>query len=266
MAERKVLFYDDFTADAVDQTLWNVEESEDNGDIKRYTARPENIRLEGGDLVLTARREQYGKSPYTSASVTTAGKFSFRYGRLEMRAKLPYGQGLWPAFWTMGDDYLARGDELGWPYAGEIDVMEFIGVGGEQARNDTVGIHNYGCEVYRDGRMGNNRSTGNLHWGIDRDHHKSSGNESVLEKGIYNDGYHIFAVEWTAYKIEWFVDGKKYHELAITGKDMELAFHQPHWIIVNLGLVSGWGPEVNDTTPLPQEYRIDYVKVLAPEV
>lgn len=266
-ANRKVLFYDDFSGDAIDLTKWNIEEDTESekGRGKRYTCRPENICVEDGMLKLTARRENFKGGQYTSGSISTKDKFSFRYGRLEMRAKLPYGEGVWPAFWTLGDDYCTRSDEDGWPYAGEIDVMEFIGVGSEEQRNDVHGTQSYGCEVYRDGRIGNNRSTCNLHWGKDRAHHESCGASYCLPSGIFADDFHVFAVEWTEEKIVWFVDDTQIHEMDICREEMVDAFHKPHWIIMNLGIVEGWGPEVKDITPFPQTYYVDYVKVLAPE-
>lgn len=251
-AGRKVLFFDDFDGNKLNDKYWNIETTSDNGSFRRYTNRPENVRVEDGDLILTARREKYGRSNYTSASVTTAGKFSVKYGRIEMRAKLPYGQGMWPAFWTLGDDYLKMGDERGWPFAGEIDIMEFIGVGGEADRNKPAGTATYG----------NNRSSGNLHWGKDRAHHQEQVAYCTLPSGIFNDDYHIFAIEWKKGKIEWYVDDIKFHEMSTSDSSMVSAFDDYHWLIVNLGLVDGWGPAVDATTPFPQEYRIDYIRVL----
>ena len=264
--ERKVLFFDDFNGDSVDLTKWTIEEHKGpmNGG-KRYTTRPENIRVKDGCLEITALRENLDGCDYTSGAVNSSEKFSFCYGRMEMRAKLPYGEGMWPAFWTLGDAYNELGDEKGWPYGGEIDVMEFVGVGGEEERNNTEGVFNYGCEVYTDGKMGNNRSTSNLHWGADREHHYSVGGMHCLPEGIFNDDFHIFGMEWTKEKIAFFVDDTVCCEVDINQPGMLDTFHKPHWMIVNLAIVQGWGPELKDITPLPQTYYVDWVRVLAPE-
>lgn len=263
---RRLLFYDDFNGDTLDTAKWSISKTPASDTAqKRYTDRPENIRVVDGDLILTARREAYQGGSYTSASISTEGKFSFCYGRMEIRARLPYGEGTWPAFWTLGDDYGRLGDEKGWPYAGEIDVMEFIGIGGEADKHDTEGRDAGGCEVYIDNRMGNNRSTCNLHWGRDRQCHESCGTEYCLPEGILADDYHVFSAEWTPERIEWFVDDVKIHTVDIRQASMMEAFHKPHWLIVNLGLVEGWGPQVKDITPFPQSYRVDYVKVFAPK-
>ena len=120
-SKRKVLFYDDFTDIVLDPTKWYIEtntESEMNHE-KRYTYMPGNITIEDSNLVLTARRECYKGGTYTSASINTGKMFSFCYGRLEMRAKLPYGEGLWPALWLMGDDYFDHRDQDAWPRCGD---------------------------------------------------------------------------------------------------------------------------------------------------
>lgn len=264
--QRKILFEDHFDGTVLDTTYWNPEVTgASSKDLKRYTARPENVRVENGNLVITALREDYLGGKYTSASIATNDKFSFLYGRAEMRARLPYGQGVWPAFWTLGNDYLGRSDYDGWPYAGEIDIMEFIGVGGEEQKYNLEGIDSEGCEAYKDGRIGNNRSTCNLHWGADRSRHEFNSGEHILPSGIFTDEYHIFAIEWTKEKIEFFVDDTYVYEVDINRESMMNAFHKPHWLIVNLGLVEGWGPEVSELTPFPQSYYIDYIRVYAPD-
>lgn len=266
-SKRKVLFYDDFSDIVLDPTKWYIETytEADMNHEKRYTYMPTNVSVEDGNLLLTARRECYKGGTYTSASINTGKKFSFCYGRLEMRAKLPYGEGLWPALWMMGEEYFDHRDQDAWPRCGEIDVMQFIGVGGEADRNTRDGRDIRGLDVYTHNRIGNNRTTCNLHWGVDRQHHESSGADYCLSKGIFADDFHIFAIEWTEEKIEWYVDDDLIHTVDICQPSMLDTFHKPHWIILSLNLVEDWEPRVKDVTPFPQTMYVDYIRVLAPE-
>ena len=113
--------------------------------------------------------------------------------------------------------------------------------------------------------VANNRSTCNLHWGAGRQHHRSSGAEYCLPSGVFADDYHIFAIEWTKEKIEWYVDDEVIHSVDINRPDMLDTFHKPHWLILSLNLVEDWEPAVSDITPFPQSMYIDYIRVLAPE-
>lgn len=264
---RKVLFYDDFTDIVLDPTKWYIETTtvSDVNHEKRYTYMPSNLTVEDSNLVLTARRECYRGGNYTSASINTGNKFSFQYGRLEMRAKLPYGEGLWPALWLMGDSYFEHLDWDAWPRCGEIDVMQFIGIGGEEDRDRRDAYQSEYLSVYNNKIVGNNRTTCNLHWGVDRQHHKQSGTSYSLPEGVFADDYHIFAVEWTEEAIEWYVDDTLIHRVDINQPDMLDTFHKPHWIILSLNLVEDFDPTVKEITPFPQSFYIDYIRVLAPE-
>ena len=182
-----------------------------------------------------------------------------------MRAKLPYGEGIWPALWMLGDAYDDEKDEESWPRCGEIDIVQMIGIGDDKARNDTVGIPAHGLSVYTENKIANNRSTGNLHWGVDRMHHESCGADYCLPAGIFADDYHIFAIEWTKEKIVWFVDDHPFHEVDINQPSMIETFHKPHWLVLCLNLVEGWEPAIKDITPFPQIMYVDYIKVLSLE-
>lgn len=247
-SDKWTLFWsDEFDGTALNPDHWEAESYIQNGTY--LTGRPENVRVENGNLILTARRENYNGVSYTSASVKSSNKFSFLYGRLEFRARLPYGQGVWPALWTMGNDYLQMGDEDGWPYAGEIDVMEMIGAG---------------SEVDKYSLLGNNLTTCNLHWGKDRENHQSSEGRYRLPTGILADAYHIYAIEWDETSIRWYFDDVKIHEMDTTDPTMMGAFQKPHWIIMNIALNTEFEPLVNSSTPLPQSMYIDYVRVYKP--
>ncbi|WP_162795185.1 glycoside hydrolase family 16 protein, partial [Nonomuraea lactucae] len=164
-----------------------------NEEWQYYTNRPQNVSTDGdGNLAITARREKlpgmancaYGTCDITSGRITTKAKFQQRYGRFEARIKVPAGQGLWPAFWMMGNDI----DKVGWPNNGEIDIMEIIG-----KEPGTV----YGT-VHGPGYSGENGP---------------GGSTSLPGGARFADAFHIYSVEWSPDQIIWKLDGKQYHSL-----------------------------------------------------
>jgi len=208
-----------------------------NNEMQSYTDGAANASLDGkGNLVIEARKEKTtgkdGKErDYSSARLKTKGKFSQKYGRVEARIKVPDGQGIWPAFWMMGDKI----DEVGWPRGGEIDVMEFIG-----KMPKTV----YGT-LHGPGYSGDKGIGGHL----DLD-------EPLSAK------FHVFAVEWDAAGIRWFIDDRKYHEVKpsdVAPKDWP--FDQPFFLILNLAVGGYWPGYPDATTPFPRELVVDYVRV-----
>ena len=231
-----------------DPTKWGYEEGfVRNGEAQFYTrARRENARVENGRLIIEARKEPWptpGNSPgaatasadhpaagYTSASITTLHKESALYGRLEMRAKLPRGQGVWPAFWSLGENI----GSVGWPRCGEIDVMEFVG-------HDPTWIY------------------GTLHWGDPGKQTSSGGKAAVQNSG---DAFHVYAVNWDPARIEFFVDDHRYHVVDLAKADLGPynAFHLPHYLMLNLALGGSWGGKIDDAI-LPQQLVVDYVRV-----
>jgi beta-glucanase (GH16 family) len=232
----KLVWADEFdTPGLVDPKKWEYEEGFlRNRELQYYTrARKENCRVENGTLILEARKESYtparGKpANYTSASIHTQGKASWLYGRIEMRAKLPQGKGTWPAFWTLG----VQG---GWPSCGEIDIMEFVGY--EPAK------------VY---------ST--LHWNAGG--HKSKGGSQPVNQPWAD--FHVYAVEWSADKIDSYYDENKYSSIPLSSTESggDSAFRKPHYIKLNFAFGGDWGAAKGvDDSVLPQKYIIDYVRV-----
>jgi beta-glucanase (GH16 family) len=188
--------------------------------------------VENGMLVIECRRDDFKPAnhdavKYTSASIMTKGKMSFQYGRIEMRAKIPQGKGVWPAFWSLGDH--GR-----WPNSGEIDIMEFVG---KNPRN-----------IY-----------GTLHFAIDGKH-KSDGGKIETDKPY--DDFHIYAIEWYPDRVDFFFDDKKYHTVLLdkVGKGPENPFRKPHYLKLNFALGGEWGGAIDDSV-LPQKFLIDYVRV-----
>lgn len=209
-----------------------------NNELQYYTDRAANVVVENGMLKITAVKEAYEGAAYTSARLLTKGKFEQKYGRFEARIKLPWGQGMWPAFWMLGSDF----DTVGWPQCGEIDIME-----------------NRGSEPTIIG--------GSLHGpGY------SAGNSLTKAYELTNDrfdtGFHVFGIEWGEDYVNYYVDGVLYNQ--ITRADVEevkgqWVFDQPFFIIINLAVGGNYGGPPNDATVFPQEMLVDYVRVFAAE-
>jgi len=220
-----------------DPAKWDYEEGfVRNGESQYYTrVRRENARVENGQLILECRHEHFtpaGHAPveYTAASLITRNKFSWQYGRLEVRAKLPRGRGVWPAIWTLGTNI----DQVGWPACGEVDVMEFVG-------KETNQIH------------------GTVHFAL-AGRHQSSG--QGLETPPPDEAFHIYALEWTPERMDFFFDHQKYHSVRLdqAGAGADNPFRKPHYLLINFALGGSWGGPIDDAV-LPQEFVIDYVRV-----
>ncbi len=232
-----------------DPTKWDYEEGfVRNHEMQYYTrAREENARVENGMLVIEGRKEQW-KNPkykagskkwqnqrefasYTAASLITLNKASWKNGRIEVRAKLPHGEGIWPAIWTLGVNCL---QVVGWPQCGEIDIMEFFG-------------------------KDPNEIQANVHYAVNG-RHRWNGRRLQTDKP-YAD-FHIYAIEWHPDRVDFFFDRTKYYTFTIdsAGKGKDNPFRKPHYLLINLALGGIWGGPIDDTA-LPQKYLIDYVKV-----
>ena len=232
-----------------DPAKWGYEEGFiRNHEAQFYTdGRRENARVEHGMLIIEARKEHWDNphyqdgaasdaasrrsAEYTSASINTLHKENALFGRMEMRAKLPSGKGVWPAFWTLGENIGA----VGWPRCGEIDIMEFVG---HDPRN-----------IY-----------GTVHWAGRTGEHQSSGGHTVIEN--LKDAFHVYAANWTPERIDFFVDDKKYHsvELDKAGSGEDNALRKRQYILLNLAMGGDWGGPIDDSV-LPQRLEVDYVRV-----
>ena len=236
--EWKLVWSDEFNYTGLpDKTKWNYEEGFIRNDERQYYTRErlENARVENGMLVIECRKdhfkpENHAPVDYTSASLETRRTASWQYGRIEMRAKLPEGNGVWPAFWTLGTNIT----EVGWPRCGEIDIMEFVG-------KETNNVH------------------GTLHYAVNGKHQSDSG---TMETPKPYEGFHVYAVEWYPDRMDFFFDKKKYHTVLLdkAGKGERNPFRAPHYLILNFALGGSWGGPVDDAI-LPQKYLIDYVRV-----
>jgi beta-glucanase (GH16 family) len=212
-----------------------------NHELQTYTNRLENAQIQNGGLVITARRETFTGTDgitrdYTSARLKTAGKFSQKYGKFDARIKVPFGQGIWPAFWLLG----ANIGSVGWPVCGEIDIMENIG------REPSV-VH---------GSMhGPGASAGRAMTAI-----------YTLPNGAkLSDEYHSFTVEWEPNMVQFYVDGRLYSTK--TSADLPAGatwvYDHPFFILLNMAVGGAWPGSPDGTTTFPQRMFVDYVRVYA---
>ncbi len=212
-----------------------------NQELEYYTARPANLHLQNGKLVITARRESYtgqdGSRKYTSARIESQGHFELKYGRIEARIKLPKGQGIWPAFWMLGSDF----DAIGWPACGEVDIMENVG-------NEPSRVHG---SLHGPGYSGGNPLTGVF---------------DLPNQARFSDDYHVFAIEWEPQTMRFYVDNNLYETQ--TAGDLPLgktwAFDHPFFLVLNVAVGGYWPGSPKATTQFPTSMMVDYVRVYRP--
>jgi beta-glucanase (GH16 family) len=225
-----------------DSTKWVLEVGGGgwgNQELEYYTNRLQNAYVQDGSLVIRAQPEKYkGKDgvtrDYTSARLKTLGKFSQAYGRFEAGMKIPYGQGLWPAFWMMGDDI----DSAGWPACGEIDIMENVG------KEPSI-VHG---TIHGPGYSGS----------------AGIGAPYTLPPGKrFADDFHIFAVEWEPNAIRFYADGNLYETLtrADLPQGQRWVFDHPFFLLMNVAVGGSWPGSPDASTVFPQTMLVDYVRV-----
>jgi beta-glucanase (GH16 family) len=236
-------FADEFNGpagSAVDGSKWQLETGDNvnNHERQYYTNSTSNAAMDGqGNLVITARRENpgnyncwYGRCEYTSARLNTAGRFTQTYGRYETRLKMSHGQGMWPAFWMLGNDI----GSVGWPQSGEIDIMENVGF-------EPNTVH------------------GTLHG---PGYSGSGGIGAGYSGPRFADGFHTFTIDWSPNLIVWYVDGQEYQRRSpadLGGR--QWVFNKPFFMILNLAVGGYWPGDPNASTPMPNTLVVDYVRV-----
>ena len=211
-----------------DSTKWTNEVGKiRNNELQYYTnKRIENNWVANGQLHIIGKKESYKGSEYTSASITTDQQFTCTYGKIEANIKVPIGQGMWPAFWMLGQNIW----QIGWPKCGEIDIMEHI-------NSDSV-IH------------------GTMHW--DNNGHQSFGGTKKCDASQF----HVYSIEWDNTMIKWFVDGVKYKEgYTYNNINNTEEFHKPFYLILNLAIGGNWPGSPNAQTSFPDSMLVDYVRV-----
>ncbi len=231
------LWHDEF--DFVDTTQWSFEIGASgwgNNEWQYYTNRSENAFVQDGVLHIRANKEDYEGAQYTSARMTTKGKFSFTYGTIEARIALPTGNGIWPAFWMLGENI----DAVSWPACGEIDIIEAV--------NDENVVYGTNHWQYEGGHAQYGNST--------KDYYGTSKVLDITQ-------FHNYKMVWNEKLIAMYVDDFKYQEIAIeNAKDGLEAFHKPQFLILNVAVAGNWPGFDVDDAQFPNEMLVDYIRVL----
>jgi beta-glucanase (GH16 family) len=227
----KAIWADEFNVDgAPDSAKWAFDIGTGSGgwgnnESQYYTNRPENVKVQNGSLIITSKKETYQGSSYTSARIKTQGKFSFKYGKVEIKAKLSTGVGTWPALWMLGDNITS----VSWPACGEIDIMEHVG----KSQNT---IH------------------GTLHYP------NFSGGSGVTKSTTITNAsteFHVYSIDWRADAIKFYVDGNIFHTFTNTAS---LPFNQNFFLIINSAMGGNFGGAI-DPSFTASTFEVDYVRV-----
>ena len=223
-----------------DSSIWNYEDWEPgkvNDELQKYTKeRLENTRVEDDHLIIEARRDFYNGYEYTSGRLTSQNKGDWKYGRIEAKIMLPVGIGTWPAFWMMPTDSKYGG----WPDSGEIDILEHVG--------------------YDPGEVHGTVHTEAYNWPAGT----QVGNSTTVEDCQYN--YHVYALEWTEDKMEWYVDDNLYFSFYKEGSSDVWPFDQEFYVILNIAIGGNWGGvEGVNNSIFPTSMLVDYVRVYSIE-
>ena len=239
-----LVWSDEFDGNEVDLTKWTFQLGDGtevglpggwgNGELQFYQA--ENATVDGGFLTITAREEPAGGLDYTSARMRSLGKGDWTFGRFEMRARMPIGQGFWPAFWMLSSDPSIYGT---WAASGEMDIVEYIG-----SEPDRI--------------------FGTIHYGAPFPGNVFSGTDYFLENGTFNDDFHVFAMEWELGEIRWYVDGELYatrNDWFSTGGPYPAPFDVDFHLLLNLAVGGNLPGPPDETSAFPQEFVVDYVRV-----
>ncbi len=233
----QIVVQDEFDTDgSVNSDIWSNDigtgvNGWGNNELQYYTDRPENIQVQNGFLIITARQESYRGSGYTSAKILTKGKIEQTYGRFEARMRLPWGQGIWPAFWMLGADI----DNNPWPGAGEIDIMEYRG------QDPTIILGSVHGPGYSGG--------------------EAISKSYTLENDRFDTGFHVFGIEWGADYVNYYVDDVLYNQITPADVPGEWVFNKPFYILINLAVGGTFVGSPNSETVFPQTMLVDYVRV-----
>jgi beta-glucanase (GH16 family) len=233
----KLVWSDEFNYKGLpDSTKWGYDTGNNgwgNNELQNYTRRPENARVADGYLLIEARKENYQNSRFTSARLVSKNKGDWKYGRIEVKARLPKGRGLWPAIWMLPTQWVYGG----WPKSGEIDIMENVGYLPDS--------------VY-----------GSIHTGS-YNHAIGTGKTKGLLRTDLADSFHTYAINWTPEKITFFLDGVAYHEFTNDRSGADAwPFDQEFHLLLNVAVGGNWGGKFGvDERSFPQVMQIDYVRI-----
>ncbi len=230
-----MVWSDEFDGNVLNEADWNYELGDGcdrgicgwgNQELQSYTNNEDNVKLEEGRLVITARKSG---NDYSSARITTQDKQEIQFGRIDIRAKLPKGQGIWPALWMLG----ANIDQVSWPACGEIDIMELVG-------HEPEKVH------------------GTVHF--DNGGYQSSTGSYSLNQGDFSDKYHVFTLVWEQDRIAWYVDNVQMRSFSRSG-NMNYPFNSSFFFICNVAVGGLWPGNPDGTTVFPQTMEVDYIRV-----
>lgn len=227
---------DEFDGNSLDESKWNFQLGDGcpnlcgwgNNELQEY--QKENTTLQNGNLVIAVKR--LPGNNYSSSRINTKGKFSFTYGRIDVRAALPEGQGIWPAIWMLGENI----DQVGWPKCGEIDIMEKIGGTGNEHT------------VY-----------GTTHWDNAGSHASYGGNKNLGAISLKNE-FHVYSIVWNSQSITWFIDDEQYHVIDITPSGLS-EFHEDFHLLINCAVGGNWPGNPDASTLFAQYLIVDYIRV-----
>ncbi|ERM81489.1 hypothetical protein P872_10235 [Rhodonellum psychrophilum GCM71 = DSM 17998] len=194
----------------------------------------ENTEIKEGFLIITAKKETVLNSNYTSSRIKTENQKTFTFGRIDIRAQLPKGQGIWPGIWMLGENI----NEVGWPSAGQINIAEMIG-GKADGKDNTI--------------------FGAIYWGNNGDSGYKTGTKR-LSKGVFNDKPHVFSLSWDNEKIVWLLDNSPYFEMDIRSASFD-AFRKPFFLLFNVAVGGDYVGNPDASTVFPQQMKIDYIRV-----
>ena len=233
-----LVWSDEFSGTALDAATWNHEIGNGSGgwgnnELEYYTNSTKNALVSNGNLIIEARKEPIGGFNYSSARLTTQNKKSFTYGRIDIRAKLPRGKGIWPALWMLGTNI----STVGWPASGEIDIMEYLG-------------HE------------SNKSHATVHYGPSPATHASKSNAYTLNSGQFYEQFHVFSMDWKQDEMKFYVDNNLV--LAVNKADFGTTpypFNAPFFFIFNVAVGGNWPGSPDANTTFPQRMIVDYVRV-----
>jgi beta-glucanase (GH16 family) len=229
----ELIWSDEFDGNALDQTKWGYDTGGSgwgNNELEYYTNTTENAFVTGGNLTIQAKLQSQGGRSYTSARLLTKGKQSFNFGRVDVRAKLPQGKGIWPAIWMLGADI----DQNNWPVCGEIDIMELRG-------------------------QEPNKILSTMHFGNSTADHRMRGTEKTLTSGNFSDAFHLFSVVRSKDQMRFFLDGQLYYTFS-SGDATPYPFNNPFFMVLNVAVGGDFLGSPDGTTTFPQQMQVDYVR------
>lgn len=229
-----LVWQDEFEGSALKTSNWRHELGGNgwgNNELQYY--QEQNTLVENGLLIIKAKSESVGGKNYTSSRIITQEKRAFKYGRVDIRAKLPKGQGIWPALWMLGSNI----STVGWPKCGEIDIMEMIGGTGKD-----------------------NKIYGTVHWDNAGSYASYGGNQSLTNGQLFADEFHVFSIVWNASSITWYLDDVKYHVIDITPDGLS-ELREEAFFIFNVAVGGNWPGSPDGSTTFPQFMAVDYVRV-----